>query len=81
MPYLKAVIPICKDTNEKFAVVVRPVVHNHPVSQKGEVVLSEVDRRIRVEIPSGTFNEDTSLQLQVDILIDMKSAYMLYIYT
>ena len=62
-------IPIAKGTKEKFAVVVRPVVHKHLVSSEGNVIMSEVDRRIRVEIPKGTFNEDSNLQLQVSISV------------
>lgn len=65
VPYLKAKIPISNGTMEAFAVVVRPVVHKHTVSNKGDTIVSDVDRRIRVEIPKGTFYEDTSLQMQV----------------
>ena len=65
VPYLKAAIPITKGTNEKFSVVVRPTVHKHLVSKEGGTIRSEVDSRIRVEIPRGTFTDDTSLQMQV----------------
>lgn len=68
VPYLKATIPIAKGTHENFAVVVRPVVHKHSVSSGGETIVSDVDRRIRVEIPRGTFYEETNLQMQVTVL-------------
>ena len=69
MPYLKAAIPIAKVTNEKFSVVVRPTVHKHQIPKEGGTIRSEVDSRIRVEIPKGTFTDDTSLQMQAYILI------------
>lgn len=65
VPYLKVDIPISKGTSEKFVVVVRPVVHKHTVSSQGETIISEIDKRIRIEIPKGTFYEPTSLELQV----------------
>ncbi|KAL4235985.1 hypothetical protein ACF0H5_004373 [Mactra antiquata] len=65
VPTFVGKVPIGRETCIKFAVVARPAIHNHEIGTDGGTLISDIDRKIRTEIPKNVLNEDTSVSIQV----------------
>lgn len=65
MPTFIGKIPVGRGTVKKFAVLARPRVLSYKGGSEGRTIISEVDRKIRVEIPAGVFEDNVDINMQV----------------
>ena len=68
VPLFLGKIPLEKGAIHKFAVIVRPQIYYYKTGVNGGIILSDDNRNIRLEIPSGAFKQETELKFQVHTL-------------
>lgn len=58
-------IPVCRGFKKTFAVLVRPRIYEHTLGRDGGTLMSELNRKTRIEVFPETFDEPASIKLQV----------------
>ncbi|XP_052245742.1 serine/threonine-protein phosphatase 6 regulatory ankyrin repeat subunit B-like [Dreissena polymorpha] len=74
IPTFIGMVPVQQGTVIKFAVLARPRAYSHVIEPNGGVIMSEIDRRIRIEVPKGAVRENVSFNIQVLKTSDLDSS-------
>ncbi|XP_045158377.2 serine/threonine-protein phosphatase 6 regulatory ankyrin repeat subunit B-like isoform X1 [Mercenaria mercenaria] len=71
VPTFVTKVPISRGTVKKFAVLARPRVYKHKIGSDGGTIMSDLNRKIRLEVPENTFEDLVDINMQVVETRDM----------